>query len=329
MHMDFIAIGDTAVDEFIKLKEASVHCDINNENCTICMKWGDKIPFEQAIIVPGVGNAANAAVAAARLGLSSGFVSNVGDDRNGQEIIAAFKKESVDTTYVAINAGMPTNHHYVLWYEAERTILIRHEAYPYVIPKEFIPPKWIYLSSAGEQSAQFHLDLAAWLAEHPETKLAFQPGTFQIKMGKEKLASLYAITELVACNKEEAERILECGETDIKTLLTNMRALGPKIVLITDGPNGAYAFDGTHMFMVPMYPDPKPPVDRTGAGDATTSTVVAALALGKPLHEALVWGPVNSMSVVQDVGAQKGLLTAKQLEQFLKDAPSTYRVQPL
>lgn len=327
--MDFIAIGDTAVDEFIKLKEARINCDINNENCTISMKWGDKIPFELAVNVPGVGNAANAAVAAARLGLSSGFISNVGDDRNGEEILAAFKKEGVDASYVAVNKGMPTNHHYVLWYEAERTILIKHEAYPYNIPQGFVPPKWMYLSSAGESSAQFHLDLAAWLNEHPETKLAFQPGTFQMKMGKEKLAPLYAVTELVACNKEEAERILECGETDIKTLLANMRTLGPKIVLITDGPNGAYAYDGNDMFKVPMYPDPKPPVDRTGAGDATTSTIVAALALGVPLRDALLWGPINSMSVVQEIGAQKGLLSRAAIETHLKAAPANYRVEPI
>lgn len=327
--MDFIAIGDTAVDEFIKLKEARVNCDINNQDCTISMKWGDKIPFEFSVTVSGVGNAANAAVAAARLGLSSGFVSNVGSDRSGQEVLAALSREGVDTQYVAVNDGMPTNHHYVLWYEAERTILIRHEAYPYIIPKEFTPPKWIYLSSAGERSELFHSELATWLGAHPKTKLAFQPGTFQMSMGKEKLAPLYAATELVACNKEEAERILGLGETNIKELLEKMRALGPKIVLITDGPNGAYAFDGTEMLKIGMYPDQKPPIDRTGAGDATTSTVVVALAQGLPLREALLWGPVNSMSVVQEVGAQKGLLTREQIETYLKNAPADYRVESL
>ena len=324
--MDFIAIGDTTVDEFIRLEEASINCDINNENCTISMKWGDKIPYEFSVLVPGVGNAANAAVAAARLGLSAGFISNVGKDRFGEQVLAAFAREGVDASYVAVNDGIPTNHHYVLWYGPERTILIRHEAYPYVLPKDFAPPKWIYLSSAGERSEAFHGELAAWLSAHPETKLAFQPGTFQMSMGKEKLASLYGATELVACNKEEAERILELGETDIKELLVGMRALGPKIALITDGPNGAYAYDGEAMLKVPMYPDPKPPLDRTGAGDASTSTVVVALALGKPLSEALRWGPVNSMSVVQEIGAQKGLLSRAAIEKYLEDAPPEYKV---
>lgn len=326
---DFVAIGDTTVDEFIRLKDARVSCGIDDESCTITLAWGDKIPFEFAVRVPGVGNAANAAVAAARLGLSTGFVSNVGNDDYGKEILETFKKEGVATKYVAVNEGIPTNHHYVLWYEAERTILIKHEKYPYVVPEGFEAPRWIYLSSAGENSKDFHLAFAEWMSAHPETKLAFQPGTFQMAMGKDMLAPLYAATELVACNKEEAQRILETKEEDVKKLLEQMRALGPKIAVITDGPHGAYASDGTEMLKVPMYPDPKPPYDRTGAGDAMTSTVVAAIALGKPLGEALLWGPVNSMAVVQEIGAQKGLLSREALENYLAQAPEGYKVETI
>src|SRR3989344_6330428 len=118
MSFDFIAIGDTVVDEFIKLKEAHVSCDVNHENCTISMKWGDKIPYDSSILVPAVGNAANAVVSASRLGLSTGFISNVGKDRFGEEILATFVREGVDTKYVAVNDGIPTNHHYVLSYDA-------------------------------------------------------------------------------------------------------------------------------------------------------------------------------------------------------------------
>jgi sugar/nucleoside kinase (ribokinase family) len=327
--MDFVAIGDTTVDEFIRLKDASVHCDIDTENCTIAMRWGDKIPYEFSVLVPGVGNAANAAVAAARLGLSAGFVSNVGGDRYGEEVLATFKKEGVDSSYIAVNEGLTTNHHYVLWFESERTILIRHQAYPYVIPGGLVPPKWVYLSSAGEKSEKFHQALAVWLEAHGETKLAFQPGTFQMQMGKEKLADLYARTELVACNKQEARRILGVEHGDIRGLLDGLHAIGAKQAIVTDGTNGLYASDGVRAYFVPMYPDPKAPYERTGAGDACTSTIVAALALGKPLEEAVLWGPINSMSVVQEIGAQKGLLSRDALEKYLADAPESYRSSPL
>jgi ribokinase len=108
-----------------------------------------------------------------------------------------------------------------------------------------------------------------------------------------------------------------------------MTTIGPKIAVVTDGPNGAFVCDGTDTWFMPVYPDPKPPYERTGAGDAFASTFVAALDIGKTPAEAIQWAPINSMSVVQKVGAQEGLLTREQLEQLLKDAPESYKVQKL
>ncbi len=106
-----------------------------------------------------------------------------------------------------------------------------------------------------------------------------------------------------------------------------MRERGPQIAVVTDGPRGAYAFDGEAVWFAPPYPDPAPPYERTGAGDAFASTFTSALALGKSVDEALMWGPINSMSVVQKIGAQEGLLPREQLEEFLSNAPEDYRPQ--
>ncbi|KKT12365.1 MAG: Sugar kinase, ribokinase family [Candidatus Azambacteria bacterium GW2011_GWC2_43_27] len=159
---------------------------------------------------------------------------------------------------------------------------------------------------------------------HPEIKLAFQPGTFQMKFGKETLAGIYKRTDIFFCNKEEARRILATEEHDIAKLLKMTAVLGPKIVVITDGVNGAYSYDGAEALFMRPYPDPKPPLERTGAGDAFASTFVAALALGLSIKDALKWAPVNPMSVVQQVGAQAGLLTREQIEEYLKKTPPDY-----
>jgi len=325
--IDFLAIGDIVIEPFIKLKDASVHCTVNDERCEICMRFGDKIPYESATLASAVGNASNAAIAASRLGLSSALRAYVGDDRYGAECLETLKKERVDTSYMVTEAGKATNYHYVLWYGSERTILVKHTEFSYEAPKLKKSPKWIYLSSLAENSLPYHEALAALLERHPDAKLAFQPGTFQMKLGKDALKPLYEHSALFFCNKEEAERILglEAG-TPIKTLLSELRALGPETVVITDGRKGAHAFDGSRVLYVPMYPDAREPFERTGAGDAFASTVTAALALGKPLDEALLWGPVNSMAVVQEVGAQAGLLTREALETYLADAPAEYRI---
>ena len=80
---------------------------------------------------------------------------------------------------------------------------------------------------------------------------------------------------------------------------------------------------------MPNYPDPVPPKERTGAGDAFASTFVAALAIGKSIDEALSWAPINSMNVVQHIGAQAGLLKRSSLLQFLKDAPKNYKIKEI
>ncbi|MBI2637327.1 MAG: carbohydrate kinase family protein [Candidatus Sungbacteria bacterium] len=319
-----MAIGDTVTDAFIRLKEASVHCTLDREKCEICMRFADKIPYEDVFVIPAVGNSANAAVSTARLGLRSALVTNIGDDYHGKEALAALGKEHVGTEYVAINPGQKTNYHYVLWYEDDRTILVKHEAYDYSLP-DIDDPAWLYLSSLGNNSLGFHHQIEKYLHDHPRVKLAFQPGTFQIKFGKDELAGIYRRAEVFFCNKEEAERILEIEKHDIKKLLQMTHELGPKIVVITDGPSGAYAYDGHDMWSIGAYPDPKPPYERTGAGDAFSSTFTAALALGKSVPEALSWAPINSMSVVQEVGARAGLLSREKLEEYLAKAPADYK----
>lgn len=330
MKYDILAIGDTAVDAFIRLKDARVTCDINNENCMISMRFGDKVPFEFAVVVYGVGNSANAAVACARLGLNAALRSYVGRDDDGARCIAAYEANGVSTHEIVQEEGKTTNYHYVLWYESERTILIKHEEFTYTLPTLDEPPAWIYLSSMAENSLPYHQELGAYLSAHPDVKVAFQPGTFQMKLGTEALAEIYAHTEVFFCNKEEAQRILKTQDGDIKMLLDGLASLGPKLVVITDGRAGSYAreLDGSK-WHAPMYPDPKPPLERTGAGDASASTTVAYLHKGMSLEESLLRGQINSMSVVQEIGAQKGLLSPEQIEAWYAKRPAEFKATPL
>lgn len=325
-NIEFLSIGDIVIDAFIKLQDAEI--DIENGVPMLEMRFGDKIPYESVKVVKAVGNAPNASVSAARLGLQSASMTHVGDDDFGKECIDALKENGVITDYVTTEPGKTTNYHYVLSFQAERTILIKHEEYSYDLARqvEGIVPKWVYFSSVGENSMQYHHDIAKWVADN-NIKMVFQPGTFQIKLGPEKLADIYQATELFFCNVQEAQKILNTQESDVKTLMKQVHDLGPKIVCITDGPDGAYAYDSytDEYWFHPIYPDPKPPVERTGAGDSFSSTFTSALIKGKSVAEALSWGPINSMNVVQHIGAQEGLLSEEKLLEFLENAPENYK----
>lgn len=323
---DVLSVGDVVTDAFIDLIEKYEYVEKTDKGDMLMIPLGTKIPYDHAKVIEGVGNAPNAAVAFSRLGLRTGLVSNVGSDDWGKDIVRALKKNDVDTSFVHENPGKVSNYHYVLWYEHERTILIKHEEYDYRWPK-FRPndiPRWMYFSSISDNALPYHDEMADWLDDNPEVKLAFQPGTFQMQAGVDRLKRIYQRAEVVALNREEATDVFKGNHDDIHDLFNKMHEIGIHIALITDGPDGAYASDGNKRWSMPLYPDPSKPKERTGAGDAFASTFTAAIMKGADVPSALLWAPINSMNVVQHVGAQEGLLTDDQIDYYLRNAPKNY-----
>lgn len=325
--IDVLCVGDVVTDAFIKLlpTEAEVEQD-QKKHPLLCMTFGTKIPFKEAVVVNGVGNSPNAAVCFAKLGLHSSLYANIGDDQVGEDMLMSLRAHKVSTEFVKTHRRMASNYHYVLWYGADRTILIKHEPYDYKWPAigEARKPRWIYLSSIGEKARHIHQDITEYLTDNPSVKLAFQPGTFQIREGVQKLIRLYERTELFAVNLEEAQIITGNNTREVPVLIRALHNYGPKIVVVTDGPNGSFASDGSTIWSMRNYPDPKPPYDRTGCGDAYTSTFVGALASGEDIQTALQWAPINPMSVAQQTGAQAGLLSKQNLLKLLSKAPKDY-----
>ncbi len=329
--LDVLSVGDVVTDAFIKLLDNEERIEHEESGLRLSIPFGTKVPFDHSEVVPAVGNASNASVAFAKLGFNSGLVSNIGSDDGGREILRSLHLSQVDNRFVHINHGMKSNYHYVLWYKEERTILIKHEEYPYHWPRFRVIdiPKWAYFSSVSEHALVYHDLIAEWLDHHPAVKLAFQPGTFQIQTGAHRLKKVYERADILAVNREEATSISGGHHSDIHDLLNKLHALGPKIVVISDGHAGAYASDGLSVYKMPIYPDPKPPYERTGAGDAFTSTFVAAIMKGADIAGALLWGPINAMSVVQKVGAQAGLLSEAEINHYLRAAPPSYHPERL
>ncbi|MBP9695137.1 MAG: carbohydrate kinase family protein [Candidatus Magasanikbacteria bacterium] len=311
---DIISIGDTTVDVFLILDDASVQCDLDKTNCKLCINYADKIAVKEMAKVNAVGNAANNAVASSRLGMKTALVSIVGNDDSGHGIFKILKEEKVNTKFVSVDHEHGTNYSTVLDYKGERTILVYHEHRKYHWQK--IPAShWLYFTSMG----QGHEAMFPALLDHvkkSKTKMVFNPGTHQLKLGIEKLKPILAGTHVLCLNKEEGVRL--AGKiTDIKKLMQALRVFGPKIVVVTDGQAGAYAYDGKQAYFCPIFPAPI--VERTGCGDAFASGFIGALYCGKDIPEAMKWGSINAAGVLQHIGAQKGLQTKRQIMHQLRN----------
>jgi sugar/nucleoside kinase (ribokinase family) len=323
--IDLLAIGDIATEPFIKINEAEIVCNKNKEDCKLCLNYKDKVPYEYMELCNAVGNSPNVAISSAKLGINSYIISYIGDDTIGKNNMEELLKNNVKTDYMMIVPGMKSNYHFVLWHDVDRTILVNHTEFPYSFSRDIPEPKWIYLSSLSSNSLDYHLEILSYLNNHPNIKLALQPGTFQIKLGIQALKELYLRTDALFCNMEEAERILEKEEGDIYKILEDLREICKGLIVVTDGIKGSYVYDTDgNIYFCPIYKGD--PVERTGAGDAFSSAFVSALILEKDIKEALAWGAINSMSVVKYIGPHKGLLTKDQIEELLSNAPEDFKI---
>ncbi len=311
---DIISIGDPVIDSFLFIHDIEVKRIKGNLKALI--NWGDKLPVDK-FYKSVAGNATNNATGSSRLGLKTAYFCVVAHDVGGREIIHKMKKEKVSTEYIKIDDKHGTNYHTVLCYEGERTIFAFHEHRDYKLPK-LAPAKWVYLTSMPKGFQKIYKDLAAYL-DKTGTQLAFNPGTFQLRAGVKANRLVLERTGLLSLNKEEAQSWVGDYD-DPEELCKRLRKLGPKAVVLTDGPKGAYSHSDEGYYYIPQFPGPR--IEATGAGDSFTTAYVAALAYGKTHYDALRWGPVNAGSVVQHVGPQEGLLTRSQLESRLSKMKS-------
>ncbi len=300
-----ISIGDPTIDTFLFIHDIKIE-KIDGHNFAR-ISWGDKLPVDEFYRTVA-GNAANNAVGSRRLGLKTAFYCVIAHDAGGREIVHKLKKERVATDYVVIDKH-PTNASTVIVNKGERTILVYHEHRKYKLPK-LAPSKWIYLSSMAAGFEKIYHDLAKYI-DKTGAKLAFNPGTFQLRKGVKANKLMLERAEVLSLNKEEAQYWVGDSE-DPETLCKKLAALGPKSILLTDGRKGAYSYSEEGYYWIEQYPGPH--FEATGAGDACVTAYVAALAYGKPHKDALRWGPVNAGHVVQKVGPQEGLQTRAQIE---------------
>jgi len=316
---DLISIGDATIDTFIQIHDAEVKCDINKQDCKICVDYGDKIAVDKLTHLVA-GNAANNAIGAKRLGLKSAIYVNVGDDSSGKQIYEKLKEEGVSTRYIVVNKGMESNYSAVLNFKGERTIFVYHQAWKYKLP-DLDNTRWVYYTSMSASFTDSNIlnEITNFL-ERTGAKFLYNPGTYQIQAGVKKNPKLLALTEIFIVNLEESKRILgykDSEDIQIKKLLKEICDLGPKMAVITDGGEGSFGFDGENYYKLEIFPANL--VEMTGAGDAFATGTLAGLFHGESLPEAMRWGAANGASVVEKVGPQAGLLTLRGMQEKLKE----------
>ena len=312
-----ICIGSACKDVFFPTAEGRI-VETPEEILSqkkIAFELGAKYKIEERYEALG-GCAANVAVGLARLGVSAGCYSHIGNDQIADWILEALEKNNVGAELVTKDDELSSDMSAIVVDKnsGERVIFSNQKANTKleIIPEKISSAEWLFV---GDLHGDWQKDLDVILAVAKEhgIKLAYNPKQSQIHEDVKKIAEIIAGTAVLFLNKDEALEILsQIGDfskenlEDENFLAEELKKLGAQIVVITDGVRGAWASDGGEVFFVPGRKVNA--VDSTGAGDAFASGFLGAYFKEKPLKVCLDWGIANSSSSVQFYGAIEGLL---------------------
>jgi sugar/nucleoside kinase (ribokinase family) len=319
-----ITIGSACKDMFFPTSDGVVietPRDLESQK-KIAFELGAKYHIEQRHESLG-GISINVAAGLSKLGENVSCYTKIGDDDLGKWIIKELDRAGIDLMDGSIEKNCQSDLSSILVdiESADRVIFSNQIANQrLVVEVEKIGhPDWIFI---GDLSGQWqkNIDTITAFGRKYDTPIVFNPRQKTIHEDVAKIVETISRSEMFFVNKDEAIEIVSSYDKDAlqellneeEYLIKSLHTVGAKIVALTDGARGAWAYDGIDVLHAPAMMQKA--VDSTGAGDAFTSGFFAAQLKGKNLMTSLKWGIANSSSCVTKYGGQEGLLTQEEIE---------------
>ncbi len=310
---DVVTIGDAIVDLLVSVPD-DPHITIDGKKAVIDL--GAKIPVGDSSFSIG-GNATHVAIGLSRLGFRVALAAELGTDEFAEKILKDLDRERVSKNLLKQTPQALSTFTVSLTLGNDRTTFVRHITREHIFSLDQMQAQWIYLTSMGEEWEEMYKKTLEFVKE-TGVKLAFNPGSTQLKKGVDSFMNVVKMSDVLFVNKEEAEEMLY-GEVlppekkeQTESLLFRLQRMGPKCIVITDGENGSYAIDEeSKVYMQDSFKEKI--TEKTGAGDAFSTGFLAGMLSGKDIQECLLWGTADAAGVISKHGGQEGLLTKEEL----------------
>lgn len=301
-----VVIGSSNVDTTMHVKDFPQPGETINAN---------------AVTVAAGGKGANQAVAAAKSGAQTLFISRVGEDGAGEFMMNHLKNYGVSLDYVQTTPNENTGHAYITLNEAgQNDIIIDHGA-NYKLGQSDIDAAADMIGKVDCVIGQFEVPIEATLAAFKHAK---QHGIATILNPapaiKEIPQELLAVTDIITPNETESAMITGIpikSEADLAANAQKLHELGVKNVVITYGAKGAYLSNDQVQELVPAFKVKA--VDTTGAGDTFIGYLASNLKSDfSNLKQAAIIASRASSIAVQRLGAQPSIPTAQEVNELMK-----------
>jgi sugar/nucleoside kinase (ribokinase family) len=265
------------------------------------------------------------AVAAARLGLATGFIGAVGDDAFGRLLRARFEQEGVDARGLQTIPAQSTAVAFVAYDEQggrEFVFHLRHAAAgamnaAALDPDFFARARWLHLSGstlALNESSREAARRALALTQAAGGRLSFDPNLrpelLPVGEARALFAPFLAAATLVAPTAGEARALTGAG--DDETAARRILAMGPQVVALKHGAAGATFYAKDETVAVPGYRVEE--VDPTGAGDCFNAACVVGLEQGWPLARVARFATAAGALAVTRQGPMEGAPSRDEVE---------------
>lgn len=259
----------------------------------------------EALMIQMGGKGNNQAVAASRLGGEVSMIAAIGQDLWGEQLLANWQEEKVNTTgviarpeatgtaHITVAGGdnaiivIPGANHHLQMHQINEQMALIDEADIVVLQLE-IPLETV-------------MSLIELLDEKGKI-IILDPAPAQAL----PLALIEKCTYLTP-NEGELEKLFKGPAEEVL-------AKYPQQVLLTKGKDGAYYHDGDKVVHIPS--PAVTVVDTTGAGDTFAGALAVALAEEQPLKAAVQFAVRSASLACRKLGAQAGMPKRDDLEEW-------------
>lgn len=269
---------------------------------------------------PG-GKGSNQAVQIARLGVDVEFVGLIGQDSFGEIAAALYKKEGVGASYLQRTADRHTGVGFIVLDAKGDNFIILDPGANALFSPAAVDAARPRIKESAVVITQLEIPLptagyAMMLGRSANATTILNPAPAQSVP-----ANILANVDIATPNETEL-RILLGRRPDDSTpsldLCGELLNLGVRTVILTLGEQGALIVAADGATTVPSFAVKA--VDTTGAGDAFSGALAAALAQGHPLEAAVRRAAAAGALACTRLGVIPALPTADQLEQWLKQS---------
>lgn len=259
------------------------------------------------------GDSSNFAVAASRLGGSSGYLTRVGADSFGALLQQLWHEEDVDAGHVIVDDAHPTGLYFIMRYGATSEFTYRRagSAASRLSPAD-LPDGWIEqakvlhvtgITQAISQSASETVFAAIERAKAAETLVTYdpniRPALWPLHTARAVARYTISLVDVVLPNLDEGR--LLTGYEDPRAITQELLALGAPLVVLKMGSAGAIVASPTEYTAVPALAVKAK--DPTGAGDTFDAAFAVSMVEGKAPADGAAFAAAAASEVVQNLGA--------------------------